>query len=199
MILQKLKEETRSQHEGLETVVDVMNKMFTLEDYKTLLGKFYRFYAAVEPKLPIAELKEAGFDYQLRLKLPSLEADLKHLGVLEEVKATSSFEQTPDTSSVSKAFGSAYVIEGSTLGGQVITRHLKEHLDLTPEAGGAFFNSYGHMVGPMWKEFGAAITAYSEANEGEDETIVQSARDTFDSFKAAFNEPLAKGMDNANN
>jgi heme oxygenase len=199
MILQKLKEETRAQHEGLETVVDVMNKMFTLEDYKTLLGKFYRFYAAVEPKLPIGELKEAGFDYEPRLKLPSLEADLKYLGVLEEVKATGDFEQCPDTSSVSKAFGSMYVIEGSTLGGQVITRHLKEHLDLTPEAGGAFFNSYGPMVGPMWKEFGAAITAYSEANSGEDETIVQSARDTFDSFNAAFTEQLTKVMDNANN
>ncbi|MEQ1764588.1 MAG: biliverdin-producing heme oxygenase [Pyrinomonadaceae bacterium] len=177
MILQKLKESTRQQHEDVEGAVDVMSKLFSLDDYKRMIGKFHSFYSAYEPTLPYAELKEAGFDYDQRRKLPSLEADAKALGL----EKGSIFDDLPDVSSLPKAFGSIYVIEGSTLGGQVISRHLKEQLGLTPENGGAFFASYGPMVGPMWKQFGEAITAYSGAGANDDE-IVGAAVQTFDSI-----------------
>ncbi len=76
MILAKLKEATRDQHEALENVVDVMNKTFSIDDYKELITKFYRFYSAIEPKLPAAELNAAGFDIEPRRKTPLLERDL---------------------------------------------------------------------------------------------------------------------------
>jgi heme oxygenase len=63
---------------------------------------------------------------------------------------------------------------------------LKEHLGLTPENGGAFFNSYGKEVGPMWKAFGAAVTAFSEGSPESDDAIVESAKKTFDSFRQCF-------------
>lgn len=186
MILAKLKEATRDQHDALENVVDVMSRTFTIEDYRTLLLKFYRFYAAVEPLLPVDDLKAEGFDVDARRKLPKLESDLEHIGVLEDAKNAAAWTDVPDLSTTAKAFGAIYVMEGATLGGQVITRHLKEHLELTPEAGGAFFNSYGKEVGPMWKEFGVAITAFAERHEGSDDETVEAARQTFDSFRKCF-------------
>jgi heme oxygenase len=177
MILQKLKESTRKQHEDVEGAVDVMSKLFSLEDYKKLLAKFRSFYAAYEPAIPYEELKAAGFDYDERRKLPSLDADAKALGI----DAVAVFTDLPDVSSLPKAFGSIYVIEGSTLGGQVISRHLKEHLGLTPDSGGAFFASYGAKVGPMWKQFGEAITRFSGEGAHDDE-IVEAAKQTFDSI-----------------
>jgi heme oxygenase len=177
MILQKLKESTRQQHEDVEGAVDVMSKLFSLEDYKKLIAKFRSFYSAYEPTLPYADLKEAGFDYDERRKLPSLEADAKALGL----EPGDQFTALPDVSSLAKAFGSIYVIEGSTLGGQVISRHLKEQLGLTPENGGAFFASYGSLVGPMWKQFGEAVTAFA-ADGKNDEEIVEAAKQTFDSM-----------------
>jgi heme oxygenase len=95
----------------------------------------------------------------------------------------------PTLDTAAKAFGSIYVMEGATLGGQIITRHVKEHLDLTPENGGAFFNSYGPMVGPMWKGFGTAITAFAEKADADDE-IVDSAKETFDAFRESFVQPV---------
>lgn len=187
MILEKLKEATRSQHEETEGVVNVMDRAFKMEDYKTLIANFRKFYTAYEPTLPIDELAAAGFDYDERRKLPSLDADAKALGLPESEKA---FDQLPDVSSVAKAFGSIYVIEGSTLGGQVISRHLKEHLGLDLENGGAFFNSYGREVGPRWKAFGAAITAFAEGGEHDDE-IVQAAKETFESIKHSFTDEAA--------
>ena len=175
MILQKLKESTRQQHEDVEGAVDVMNKLFSLDDYKSMIAKFRSFYSAFEPALPYADLKAAGFDYDQRRKLPSLDADSKFLGI----ETGDAFTDLPDVSSLPKAFGSIYVIEGSTLGGQVISRHLKEHLGLTPENGGAFFASYGPQVGPMWKQFGEAVTAFA-GDGANDEEIVEAAKQTFD-------------------
>ena len=60
MILQKLKESTRQQHEDVEGAVDVMSKLFTLDDYKRMIGKFRSFYSAYEPSLPYADLRAAG-------------------------------------------------------------------------------------------------------------------------------------------
>jgi heme oxygenase len=193
MILARLKESTRSQHEALESVVDVMTKTFSIADYKDLLTRFYRFYSAVEPKLPVEGLRAAGFDPEPRRKTPLLERDLEDLGILAGVKGLGAWLGAPRTENVAEAFGSIYVMEGATLGGQIITRHLKEHLGLTPEQGGAFFNSYGPNVGRMWKEFGAAVTAYSEKHPEDDETIVNSARETFDSFRNCFEQPAIAG------
>lgn len=181
MILTKLKESTRHQHETVEGTVDVMSNMFKLEDYKRLISKFRAFYSAFEPTLPYAELKAAGLDYDQRRKLHWLEADAKVLG-LGEVET---FDDLPDVSSLPKAFGSLYVVEGSTLGGSVIARHLNQHLGLTPENGGSFYASYGPMIGPMWKQFGEAVTAYAGDGENDDE-IVAAAVETFDSINALF-------------
>jgi heme oxygenase len=193
MILAKLKEATRTQHDNLENTVDVMNQMFSLEDYKILLTKFYRFYAAIEPKVAANDLQSAGFDYGKRRKIPLLEKDLKSLGIFENVqKEVALWTDLPALDSTEKAFGSLYVMEGATLGGQVIMRHLKQHLDITPENGGSFFNSYGAQVGPMWKEFCAITTEFAEKAQ-DDETIINSARETFDSFANCFTAPLERG------
>jgi heme oxygenase len=187
MILTKLKESTREQHVNLETVVDVMNKMLTREDYQKLIEKFYKFYSAVEPLVAANDLSDSGIDVDERKKLKLLEADLEVLGALDKAKAKSAFTDVPVLDTPAKAFRAMYVMEGATLGGQVITRHLNQHLGLTPESGGSFFNSYGHRVGPMWKDFGAAVTAFSEKSDADDE-IVQAAKDTFDSFARCFAE-----------
>ncbi len=195
MILKKLKEATKEQHEALESVVDVMNRMFTKENYGALLTKFYRFYNAMEAQLPAAELKAAGFDIEERRKLPLLERDLTSLGLLEEAKAAANLKPaTPSLDTAAKAFGAIYVMEGATLGGQVITRHLRDHLGLSVEEGGAFFNSYGPMVGPMWKAFGEAVTEFAEKNN-DDDAIVDTAKETFDCFRNSFEEePLTAAI-----
>ena len=183
MILQRLKESTRQQHEDVEMAVDVMNQMFNLDDYKKLVAKFWAFYTAFEPLLPYADLKAAGFDYDTRRKLKWLEADAKIL----ELEGPESFDGAPDVSTLPKAFGSLYVVEGSTLGGAVISRHLNEHLGLTAENGGAFYASYGHQIGPMWKQFGEAITTYADGGANDDE-IVESAKQTFDSINLCISQ-----------
>lgn len=191
MIMAKLKEATREQHENLENVVNVMDNMFDRKEYEKLLTKFYRFYSSIEPKVGANDLKAEGFNFDARAKTPSLERDLKNLGIFDDVKhLAGSWTDLPVVDTTAKAFGACYVMEGATLGGQIIMRHLKEHLDLTPENGGSFFNSYGAQVGPMWKEFIMITTQFAEKND-DDEPIVNAAKETFDSFGRCFAEALA--------
>ncbi len=186
MILGKLKEATRAQHEGVENTVDVMSQLFSKDDYKTLITKFYRFYSAIEPELAKLDWSQVGYNFEERLKTAKLEKDLENLDAKGE-NTISPFAEIPEVDSFAKAFGSLYVMEGATLGGQIIKRHLREHLDLTPENGGLFFNGYGEKTGEMWKKFGAVITEYAEKHN-EDEIIIKSAKETFDSINECFRQ-----------
>ena len=88
---------------------------------------------------------------------------------------------------LAEALGCAYVLEGSTLGGQLILRHLTRHFGPDARVGNfTFFRAYGDQVGPMWRAFGEALTRASEraASGTFDAAVVQGARDTFDSFAA---------------
>ena len=187
MILAKLKEATRAQHENLEGTVNVMDQMFSPEDYKKLLCKFYRFYSAIEPEIDKLDFSATGYDFDERRKLPKLEKDLKSLGVFEQASELPKWDGIPALDSKAQAFGSLYVMEGATLGGQLINRHLKEHLGISPDNGGAFFNGYGAETGPKWKEFTAIANAFAEDGT-QDEVIINSAKQTFDSFKDCFEQ-----------
>jgi heme oxygenase len=185
MILAKLKEATQEQHKDLENTVNVMDQMFSPEDYKKLLCKFYRFYSAIEPEIDKLDLAAAGYEFNERRKLPKLEADLKSLNVFEKAKALPRWGGLPALENNAQAFGSLYVMEGATLGGQIINRHLKEHLGVSPENGGAFFNGYGAQTGPLWKEF-VRITTEFAGDGASDDVIVKNAQDTFDSLRDCF-------------
>lgn len=88
----------------------------------------------------------------------------------------------PELVTIPQVLGCLYVIEGATLGGQIITRHLQANLGITPETGGAFFAGYGVENGVRWQAFGAMITAAAAQFGGEDE-IVASANRTFETLE----------------
>ena len=63
------------------------------------------------------------------------------------------FPQLPAMNDLPQLLGSMYVLEGSTLGGQLIARHVEKTLHLTGGNGNAFFRGHGERTGPLWKEF----------------------------------------------
>jgi heme oxygenase len=87
---------------------------------------------------------------------------------------------------VPEALGAFYVLEGATLGGQILLRHLTRHFEGAAVGGFAFFRAYGEQVGPMWKAFGEVLTGASvRAASGDfDSRAVRGAMDTFDAFQA---------------
>ena len=80
-----------------------------------------------------------------------------------------------------EALGCLYVLEGSTLGGKIITAHLKRVLPLDESRGCSFFNSYGDDVGPMWSSFLGILSRHCERHDDAD-VVVHSACQTFASL-----------------
>ena len=183
MILQRLKLATRERHVTIESHSVLLNPQLSLPAYRDSLTRFLGYYAPLEIRLLRAlSMHKADFGYGERYKCPQLKDDLVALGVAPHALAeTPHCQALPDLATPAKLFGCLYVLEGATLGGQIITRHLNASLGLTPQSGGSFFSGYGQHTGSRWKEFCAHLTAFA-AQSDSDAEIVDSANATFDSL-----------------
>lgn len=178
MNLEALKNRTSVQHARLERAVDIMNPAITRARYAALIADFHAFYAPLERAVfAREEWKTAGFDLAERQKVPLLARDLEMLGAKTPVTAPPAVR----LEGFEAALGALYVMEGATLGGQVIGRHLEKHLGLTALSGAAFFNSYGERVGPMWMQFRAFLMNQAISPEAEGR-VVDGALRTFEGF-----------------
>ncbi|MBK8813055.1 MAG: biliverdin-producing heme oxygenase [Acidobacteria bacterium] len=184
-IMAQLKSRTAHQHQATEATVNLMRPDFTLDDYRELLKRFFAFYEPFEAKVQesLAE-NPIELDHSERLNTPRLLKDLKNLGYSDdEINAFERAETFPDLDSKENIFGSLYVIEGSTLGGQVIGRHLKQHFDLDASNGAAFFLGYGPDTGKMWRGYAEAVTKFAET--ADTEKIIAGANQTFEAIGKA--------------
>ena len=183
MILELLKARTRSRHERAEAALPLMDDGLTLDRYRETLAAFRGFYVPMEARLAaLSGWTARGFDLDRRRKAPLVERDLRALGLEEvEIALLPLCHDLPDVATLPRALGALYVMEGATLGGQVIRRHLARTLGLDADGGVAFLSSYGDRVGAMWKEFQGFVTR-SIATPGDADAIVAAASATFDSL-----------------
>jgi heme oxygenase len=79
------------------------------------------------------------------------------------------------------AIGSLYVLEGSTLGGQIISRGLAGAPWL-PAEGLGYFDPYGVATGTMWRQF--RIWAETVSTTSGTPAIIAGAVATFDTLHA---------------
>ncbi len=180
MILKLLKSATNSRHAALERQLPLLQPGFSRPAYHQFTRRFFGYYAPLEAQLmALPWWSGLGFDYLRRLKTPHLVQDLTAMGDSPQTLATlPRCEHLPSTDSLARLLGCLYVIEGATLGGQIITKHLQTKLGVTPTSGGAFFNGYGTHTGPNWLAFGKMMLAHAEgAGSGDD--IIESANQTF--------------------
>lgn len=178
MLLDMLKRETRASHEQLERLNPLP---CTRADYAAQLAGFYGFVAPWEERLAAA-LPEDDPIRAGRAKAAWLEADLAYFGRDLAAIPRASGDQLPSTTSRPAILGAAYVLEGSTLGGQMISQHAERTLGLSEGRGYRFHRSYGPQVGTQWQAFRAELMRASSPET--DASIVRAARDTFDLIHA---------------
>lgn len=163
-VLTRLREATRADHEAIEKVVDVMRPDLTRRHYVRLLEAFYGFLAAWEPAARAGAPRLAGMLGERR-KAHLLERDLRHFGYDDAaLAAIPRCANLPKLSDVNDVLGSMYVLEGSTLGGQLIARHVEAVLGLEPGHGNAYFRGYGERTGAMWQSFRGVLAATDPAS-----------------------------------
>ncbi len=180
MILQLLRDGTASLHQLVEQAVDIPGHLGSVPAYTAMLAQFHGFYAPLEERLTgIGGFESAGLDIAGRCKAPLIRDDLRVLGHSPEaVTALPVCPDLPAVDTLAEALGCLYVLEGSTLGGQFISRQVHRALGMTPETGGRFFHGYGDKTGEMWQTFRAAVTGFVVSPADQD-AAVAAAKDTF--------------------
>jgi heme oxygenase len=172
MLLLRLREETRPAHHRLEAELDLLSDGLTLERYGAVLAHFHWFLRTWEPL--VARLLADDAFFEPRRKLALLQRDM---GALNLDPIAGICTDLPGLSTRAQALGSLYVVEGSTLGGQVIARHARRRLGLPEGEGTAFFESYGPAVGAYWNALRHILA--DSSSPLTDASAVAAARQTF--------------------
>lgn len=134
------------------------------------------------------EWGDLGIDLTQRAKAQWLRADLTTLGLSsQDIAALPLTTQLPSIQCPADGFGVLYVLEGATLGGQIILRQIKPRLGLTEHAGAQFFASYGADVGERWRSFTTAMDAHGDA-ACKVQAMENAALATFECFLHWINE-----------
>ncbi|MHB8287063.1 MAG: biliverdin-producing heme oxygenase, partial [Caulobacteraceae bacterium] len=155
-LMARLRTETRQAHDAIEGALDLDAALATRDAYRRLLIRFYVFHAGWEPALA-GLIGDAAF-VEPRRKQGLLGADLADLGLTAaQIAALAPCAPSPPLASISEAFGAMYVLEGSTLGGQLISRQVAARLGLGPDDGARYYHAYGRDVGAMWRAFGQRL------------------------------------------
>jgi heme oxygenase len=172
-----LKLETAACHERLESSIPLMQPDLTEQLYRSVLLRYYCFVHGWESWGATNVPQELRPLFLQRQRSHLLAVDLLHFN-----------EQPPSPKAVfpgvkgpGKAdfLGAMYVIEGSTLGGQYIARHVEETLGLAPGIGDSYFRGYGDRTGSMWREFQKVL---EEVHEEEADVVIAAAKKMFSTF-----------------
>jgi heme oxygenase (biliverdin-IX-beta and delta-forming) len=180
-ILAELKDKTATVHRALEESAGIWDCRSSRASYANLLVRFWGIYSSAEARLAAVEdLPQWLPDLRRRWKRSALESDLNNLGIPPACWTICT--GTIEIRTVAAGFGWLYVLEGSTLGGQLIKRQVQERLGLSAQNGCQFFSSYGAEVGPMWRSFGHSLESFCHANPNCRDQVTASAETAFECF-----------------
>ena len=153
-LLEALRSGTGLLHVALEKRLPFFSAQLDADRYRRLLEAYYGFYRPMETRLYDSALIPVGFDQALRVKTPTLCTDLTALGLSSQALGALPLSPClPRLDTPAACLGALYVLEGATLGGQVLRREMARRLALDASNGGAFLNVYGAETGRRWKDF----------------------------------------------
>jgi heme oxygenase (biliverdin-IX-beta and delta-forming) len=187
MITDKLREQTRPQHESIESATPfkiLMSPELSQEQYAHIVSFWYSYVKPCEETLRHNQaLKEWMPDLESRYKTTLLEEDLRNLGLDPQDIPNGTI--TPPLNNTAQMLGFIYVMEGSSMGAQLIVRKLKEH-NWHSEGITNFYAGYKKDNGKMWSAFKKQLLAL-ELSEAEEDQVVESAKQTFASLEQWMN------------
>ncbi|MCD8742283.1 biliverdin-producing heme oxygenase [Mucilaginibacter roseus] len=180
MLSEKLKEETKTYHHQTEVaLIGRIKAISDKEDYASLLKMFYGYFGGLEKHIDNAIDTSLMDDYHQRRKTSAIAEDLEALNA--DVPAVAEGGDLPEITSHLQALGALYVIEGSTLGGKIISKMIAQKLDPLHGEALSFFNSYGDDTMKMWNSFKEKMNNQAQT-EAEKATVTESANNTFRHF-----------------
>jgi heme oxygenase len=178
-VMRALRTATATEHQQLEDTLDLMDDGLTVPRLAAVLQRMHAFWVAAETGLDAWAADHPavadGLDWSARRRAHLFAADLT---ALDAVPTTDPLPAVPAPASTDEALGAMYVLEGSTLGGQFIDRHLAALPALAGVGTVRAFSPYGEATGARWAAFRRA-TREHVTRGGNADAVVGAARRTF--------------------
>ena len=176
-VLRLLRTGTAAEHEDVERTLDLLDASLTRHRLAQVLDAMHGFWRAAEAGLDDwaarCPVDAEGVDWPRRRRASLFAADLRELGA----PASDAAPLLPSAPGTDEALGRLYVLEGSTLGGVFIDRHLAA-LPALAGVSVRSFSPYGGETGAMWAAFRRTTRARVSAG-GDADAVLASARATF--------------------
>jgi heme oxygenase len=165
---QQLRQATKLPHHALDhhpVLAPLLKPDLSRVQYGNALAALHGVYQYAESWiLAFLDQNPGVFDYAARRKLPALQADLHSL---QRTPLPLAWDfQAPKT--LGALIGILYPLEGSTLGGQYIARHLSQLPG--PRLPTRFFTGYGELTPQRWDEFIRFVDTQSSPGDYADAT-----------------------------
>jgi len=182
-VLQDLRAGTAELHIALEKRLPFFSDTLDSSAFERLMQAYYGFYRPLESALLDSGVIPVDFDLAPRLKAQTLLSDLQALGLsAEAITRLPLCQSLPVIDSSAACLGVLYVLEGATLGGQILRREIASRLSLDADNGAAFLDIYGAATGRRWRDFIEYLG--SQALDARDrEAVVAAAQTTFSCFE----------------
>ncbi|VVN44693.1 hypothetical protein PS684_03728 [Pseudomonas fluorescens] len=182
-VLQDLRAGTAELHIALEKRLPFFSDLLDTQAFVRLMQAYYGFYLPLENALLLSDAIPADFELTPRLKAPTLRTDLHALGVsAAALQSLPQCEQLPLIDSSAACLGVLYVLEGATLGGQILRREISTRLGLEADNGAAFLDIYGAATGRRWRDF-IEYLGSRPMSAAERAAVVTAAQTTFSCFE----------------
>lgn len=189
-LMERLKAETSEAHDRTEAIpfnVRILERTMPQARYAGQLACWGRVHAVLEGALngsqdPFVQGVWPGTTE----RAPLLAADLAWHGDADVPEsadtATSEMVEWIETVAADdpvRLLGILYVLEGSTLGGMILRKHLSELYEIDGDEGLAYYSVHGRDVMPNWKAFKARMNEGVPCPDAQ-RRIIESAGETFD-------------------
>ena len=143
----RLRVETASAHRRLEKRLGAIALLSSISTRGELVTRYHRFHFCVENALEPHLSDLPGLDFANRRRAAMVADDMRALGQGSFCAGDAGLELC----SCAEALGGLYVLEGSTLGGQMILNQLRQiGVSLV---GLDFLDPYGAYTGQYWRSF----------------------------------------------
>jgi len=186
MIANLLRDQTSDKHNELESLMfvnEIMNGSLSISNLKKLLTVNYIIHYNLEKKM--ADMLDTDIFEKLqmhtRFKLTALEKDLEYWAIDPLSLPDLDFELFVPEKNIAEVLGALYVLEGATLGGNVIKKHILKNPDFAHHKDGLnYYGVYGDELGSKWKTFVAVLN--ESIIEADYQLCINSANHTFDNL-----------------
>jgi heme oxygenase len=182
-LLQSLRRDTAALHRVLDRA-PMMRRLLradlTVEEYVRCLQHLYPAYAAIEHVIDPYLASLPGLRWPERRKTPALVRDLAVFGAKPALSPLSFAVRCP-----AEAWGALYVIEGATLGGQIISRKLARHEWFDGLEGREHFAGYQAACNTMWTGFRSHLLAAQDGCPVFAAAAIAGAQEAFVTIREA--------------